>query len=132
MTFRNLMIAETLVSLGFGLVYLFYPQMLIDDYLVDKTPLNSTGQTIALHYGTLMVSVGIAAWFSRNAQPSVGRRALLIITCLSCLLVCIISFYLLSKGIETSAIIWTVIIPLAFMGGWAGWLLSNEAGLDLK
>lgn len=132
MTFRNLMIAETLVSIGFGLVYLFYPQMLIDDYLVDKTPLNSTGQTIALHYGSLLITIGFVQWFARNTQPSGARKSILFIPLLSNLFVVIISIYCLSKGIETSAIIWTVIIPLALMSGWAGWLLSKEAGLDLK
>ncbi len=130
MNFKNLMIAETLVSIGFGLVYIIYPQYLVDDYLVDKTGLNSTVKIIAMHYGALLITVGILQFYCRNAQPSFARKAILFIPLLSNFSVVLISFYSLSKGIENN-MIWTVIIPLLFMSGWAAWLLWKEKDLKL-
>ncbi len=130
MNFKNLMIAETLVSIGFGLVYIIYPQYLVDDYLVDKTGLNETAKLIAMHYGALLITVGILQFYCRNAQPSFARKAILFIPLLSNFSVVLISFYSLSKGIENN-MIWTVIIPLLFMSGWAAWLLWKEKDLKL-
>ncbi len=131
MNFKNLMIAETLVSIGFGLVYIIYPQYLVDDYLIDKTGLNSTAKIIALHYGTLLITIGMLQFYCRNAQPSFARKAILFIPIFSNLFVVLISFYGLSAGIENN-MIWTVIIPLLFMSGWATWLLWKEKDLKLE
>lgn len=130
MTFRNLMIAETLISVGFGLVYIFFPQYLVDDYLVDKTGLNSTAKIIALHYGTLLITVGILQFYCRNAQPSFTRKAILFIPLLSNFFVVLISFYGLSQNIENAAI-WQVIILCGAMSAWAAWLLWKEKDLNL-
>ena len=130
MNFKNLMIAETLVSIGFGLVYIFFPQHLVDDYLVDKTGLNSTAKIIALHYGTLLITVGILQFYCRNAQPSFARKTILFIPLLSNFSVVLISFYALSTNIENN-MVWTVIILCVAMSTWAAWLMWKEKDLNL-
>jgi amino acid permease len=131
MNFKNLMIAETLVCFGFGLIYIFFPQYLIDEYLTDKTGLNDTVRIIGMHYGSLMLCIGILQFYCRNAQPSFARKAILFIPLLSNFFVVLISFYGLSANIENN-MIWTVIVPLLFMSGWAGWLLWKERDLKLS
>lgn len=131
MTFRNLMIAETLVCFGFGLIYIFFPQYLIDEYLIDKTGLNDTVRIIALHYGSLMLCIGILQFYCRNAQPSFARKAILFIPLLSNFFVVLISFYGLSANIENITI-WQVIILCGALSAWAGWLLWKEEDLSLS
>ena len=125
------MITETIVSFGFGLIYIFYPQYLVEEYLVDKTGFNDTARIIGLHYGSLMCTVGIIAWLARNAQPSIARRSITLLTCLSCIWVIFISFYALANHLETEAI-WLTIIILAIMATWAGYLLWKEKDLSLN
>jgi hypothetical protein len=130
MNFKSLMIAETLVCFGFGLIYIFFPQYLIDEYLIDKTGLNDTVRIIAMHYGSLMLCIGILQFYCRNAQPSFARKAILFIPLLSNFFVVLISFYGLSKNIENAAI-WQVIILCGAMSAWAAWLLWKEKDLNL-
>lgn len=131
MTFKNLMIAETLVCFGFGLIYILYPQYLIDEYLIDKTGLNSTVKILAMSYGSLLIALGILQWYCRNAQPSFARKAVLFIPLLSNFFVVLISFYGLSAGIENN-MIWSVIILCGALSAWAGYLLWKEQDLNLS
>ena len=124
------MIAESLVCFAFGLIYIVYPQYLNDEYLIDKTGLNSTVRAVGLNYGSLMITIGILQWYARNAQPSFARKAILFIPLLSNFFVVLISFYGLSANIFNNAI-WQVIIMCGVLSVWAGYLLWKEKDLNL-
>ena len=130
MNFRNLMIVETITCLVFGLLYFLAPQFLVDEYLVDKTGLNSTAKLVDWHYGSLLITAGIMMWVCRNARPSMARFAILFLPVLSNLFIVLISVYALTAGIETNMIL-TVIVLCGVMGVWAAILLRKEQALVL-
>lgn len=124
------MIVEAITCVAFGLLYFLAPQFLVDEYLVDKTGLNSTAKLVDWHYGSLLITIGIMQWVCRNARPSMARFAILFLPVLSNLFIVLISIYALTTGIETNMIL-TVIVLCGVMGVWAAMLLMKERGLVL-
>ena len=75
MTFRNLMIVSTVISLGFGVAFVLMPALLASLYGLGLTP---AGTVMARLLGVEISGYGLLAWLLRNASDSEARRAILL------------------------------------------------------
>ena len=49
-----------------------------DKIVVDQLTLDASGAVMARMVGALLVGIAVICWFARNADPSVGREALVL------------------------------------------------------
>lgn len=129
MSAKNYFIAQAIISLTFGLVLTFVPELLGKLYLADPSWLNDGAKFIANCFGTLLISVAVAYWATRNAGVSIGRRALLIVAFLSNLFLAIATTKAILTNVETSAA-WGTVIQTLIFGTWSGLLLMKEKVIE--
>jgi hypothetical protein len=128
MTVRNLFIFNAIICILFALPLIFAPQILADMYTVEKTIIDGGIAVIVRAYGSLMLALGIALWFSRNAKPSIGRRGLLILILVANIPLVINYLHGILTGIEKNEA-WGIVILTTVLAAWAGLLLSKEVNL---
>jgi hypothetical protein len=75
MKFKTLMIIKAIVCLCFAPVLLFFPEQLLS--LLD-TSFGSGAALTAREYGATLVGNFLLAWFGRNAETGVARRAIIL------------------------------------------------------
>jgi hypothetical protein len=125
MTAKNYFIADAIISLIFGVVLTFIPDYLAKLYLTNPSWLNEGAKVVAECFGTLNISFAVAYWSARNAGPSRGRRALLIVGFFANLFLVIVTAKAIFSNVETNAAWATVVQTLAFTA-WSGLLLMKE------
>jgi hypothetical protein len=125
MTVRNLFLVDTLVLLGFGLPMMISPQILVDLYLTDTTPLTLTDVFIFRLYGLLLTSNGVLVFAARNAQSSIARKALLLSVIISGVGSSILHLMSFMQGLE-KPLGWGTVLITAVLGIWALMLYLKE------
>ena len=75
MTFKNLMIIKAVVCLGFGILLVFVPGVLMD-FL--GTSLGPGGTFLGRVYGASLFGTLMLTWFGRNVAESEARRPILL------------------------------------------------------
>jgi hypothetical protein len=75
MTFKTLMIIKAIVCICFAPLLLFFPEQLLN--LLD-TSFGSGAALTAREYGAALVGNFLLAWFGRNAETGVARRAIIL------------------------------------------------------
>ena len=125
MTTKNLFIVSSLVAFAFGLPLLFAPQAIIDMYAADKSTLSGIALHVSRCYGALLIAFGIGGFMSLNAEPSYGRRGLLVITTINAALAMILNIVAINNGVQNS-LAWLTVVTLVVITAWAGLLLSKE------
>lgn len=73
LTFKNLAIGNTIISLLFGIGFVLMPKDILDMYDVKLT---DSGNHIAQLFGAALVTIGIIVWFIRDMQPSSARQGI--------------------------------------------------------
>jgi hypothetical protein len=131
MTVKNLFIFSSVVALAFGLPLLFAPQAIIDMYAIDKSALSGIDVHVSRSFGGLLTAFSIAGFMSYNAEPSYGRRGLLIITVVNAGISTILNILAIMNGVQNS-LAWLTVVAVAVIAVWAGLLLSKEKVADLK
>jgi hypothetical protein len=74
MRFKTVMISKAVVCLGFGLMLLFVPKLLLD---ILGTSYGSGAALTARTYGAALIGMLFLTWLARNAEDSVARRAII-------------------------------------------------------
>ena len=75
MTFKNLMIFKAVVCLGFGIILVFVPGVLMD-FL--GTSLGPGGTFLGRVYGASLIGTLMLTWFARYATESEAQRPILL------------------------------------------------------
>ena len=73
LTFKNLAIGNTIISLLFGIGFVLMPKQSLEMYDVELT---SSGNHIAQLFGAALITIGIIVWFIRDMQPSSTRQGI--------------------------------------------------------
>jgi hypothetical protein len=122
MKFKTLMIIKAIVCLGFAPVLLFFPEQLLS--LLD-TSFGSGAALTAREYGAALVGNFLLAWFARNAEAGVARRAIILDLFVYDAIALVATFTLqLSGGL--SLLGWGVIFIYLFFAVGFGYVLSQE------
>ncbi|HOY20662.1 MAG TPA: hypothetical protein PLC89_25345 [Haliscomenobacter sp.] len=127
MSFKNLAIVDAIVFLGFGLPMLISTSILTDLFLARPEDLNESVEFLFKLFGIPLTGLGVLSILIRNAQPSLGRQAFLVLTVITGLGSAIVHIYGITQGLEKSSGWGTVIITIV-TGIWAIMLLSKEKG----
>ncbi len=102
MNTRNLFTAIAVICLLFGLTLTFAPNYMGSQYLTNRAWVNPATMMVGQGYGSLLVATAIACWYMRNAGPSVGRKAMLLLLLVSNLALIVIHTLAALNGVETS------------------------------
>ncbi len=131
MTLRNLFIFNAVVNLLFGATLVLFPMILVDMYLVDSSQATAALLVIARAYGGLILGLGVALWSARNAQASLGRRALLqMVVVANAIAAAVYVFAILTNVYNSMG--WNIVAINVVLTVWGGSLLAKEMGLELK
>lgn len=122
MKFKTLMIIKAVVCLCFAPVLLFFPEQLLN--LLD-TSFGSGAALTAREYGATLVGNFLLAWFARNAEAGVARRAIILDLFVYDAIALVATFTLqLSGGLNLLG--WGVIFIYLFFAVGFGYVLSQE------
>ncbi len=125
MTTKNFFIYQFLLNASFGIGLLLMPQMMVDMYGTDKTPVTGSFEVVARAYGSLLTVFGIFGWTMRPSEPSLIRYNFFLITLLAGVLALIIHIRAMLQGVENS-MVWVIILSVGLLTVWSGLLLSKE------
>jgi hypothetical protein len=75
MTFKNFMIIKAIVCLGFGIILVFVPGVLMDFLGASLGP---GGTFLGRVYGASLFGTLMLTWFGRNVAESEARRPILL------------------------------------------------------
>lgn len=131
MTLRNLFIFNTVINVLFGIPLLFVPKLLVDMYVVDAAQATPATFIISRAYGSLILALGIALWSARNAQASLGRRAILQLVVVANAIVAVVYSYAVLAGVYNT-MGWSIVAINVVLAAWGGSLLVKEMGLELR
>jgi hypothetical protein len=125
MNTKNYFTFEAVICLLFGITLTFTPDYLGREYFTDPTWINNGTKLVAQGYGTLLLACAVANWSCRNAELSVGRRALLLLAVVSNVLLLIVHPMAIMSNIET-AFTWGTVLICLISAIWGGMLLMKE------
>ena len=131
MTTKNLFIVSSLVALAFGVPLLFAPQAIIDVYSADKSTLTSIATHVCRVYGGMLIAFAIGGLMAQNAEASLARRSLIIVTVINAGLSMILNALAVVNGVENN-LGWLTVLTLVVITAWSGLLLSKENVASLK
>ncbi|MFN8357947.1 MAG: hypothetical protein U0Y10_26030 [Spirosomataceae bacterium] len=131
MTLRNLFIFNTVINLLFGVPLVLAPKLLVDMYFVDPSQATAALLVVARAYGSLIFGLGVALWSARNAQASLGRRAILQMVVVANAIVAAIYTYAVLTNVYNS-MGWSIVAINVTLAAWGGSLLAKEMGFELK
>ena len=131
MTLRNLFIFNTVINVLFGIPLLFIPKLLVDMYVVDAAQATSATFVISRAYGSLILALGVALWSARNAQASLGRRAIVQMVVVANAIVAVVYSYAVLAGVYNN-MGWSIVAINLVLAVWGGSLLAKEMGLELQ
>jgi hypothetical protein len=92
----------TIIAIGFGIPLLFFPQLMIDIYAVQKTEVTGILDLASRGYGSLLIALGIACFAIRNTQSVQVRRAFLLMLAISNPLTLIVHIRAIMQNTENS------------------------------
>lgn len=75
MKLSSLLLAKAIISIVAGLALLLLPSAFMG---LAGVTLDASGVVMARMVGALLVGIAVICWFARNADPSVGREALVL------------------------------------------------------
>lgn len=131
MTLRNLFIFNTVINLLFGVLLVLAPMILVDMYVVDPSQATAALLVISRAYGSLLLGLGVALWSARNAQASLGRRAILqMLVVANAIAAAIYIFAVLTNVYNSMG--WSIVAINVTLTVWGGSLLAKEMGYELK
>lgn len=131
MTLRNLFIFNTVISVLFGVPLVLAPMILVDMYLVDPSQATAGLLVIARAYGGLILGLGVALWSARNAQASLGRRAILQMVVVANAIAAAVYIYAVLAGVY-NGMGWSIVAINVVLTVWGGSLLAKEMGYELQ
>jgi hypothetical protein len=122
MKFKTLMTIKAIVCLGFAPVLLFFPEQLLS--LLD-TSFGSGAALTAREYGAALVGNFLLAWFARNAEAGIARRAIILDLFVYDAIALAATFILqLSGGLNILG--WGITFIYLFFAAGFGYVLSQE------
>lgn len=131
MTLRNLFIFNTVINLLFGVLLVLAPMILVDMYVVAPSQATAALLVISRAYGSLLLGLGVALWSARNAQASLGRRAILqMLVVANAIAAAIYIFAVLTNVYNSMG--WSIVAINVTLTVWGGSLLAKEMGYELK
>ena len=119
MTLRNLFIFNTVINLLFGVPLVLAPKLLVDMYFVDPSQATAALLVVARAYGSLIFGLGVALWSARNAQASLGRRAILQMVVVANAIVAAIYTYAVLTNVYNS-MGWSIVAINVTLAAWGG------------
>jgi hypothetical protein len=131
MTTRNFFIYQSIANLTFGIGLLLAPQMMVDAFGGQKTEITGTLEIVARGYGSLLMSLGIAAYLMRKAKFSLAMYAFLVASFVAAILVIIIHVRAILRGDENS-LGWLTVLLIGIIAAWSGMLISKEKRATLE
>lgn len=125
MKFKTLMIVKAIICLSLGIPILFFPEFL---YGLFGIQLSGIAQTYpAREYGASLFGNLLLAWIGRNAENSVGRRAIVTALFVYDAIGFVITLLLALSG-KANPLIWgPVLIYLAIALGFGYFLVKPTA-----
>lgn len=125
MKFKTMMIIKAIVCLAFGILILFFPTFL---YNIFGIKLSGVGATYpAQQYGASLFGNLLLALLGRNAEESIGRKAITWALFVYDAIGFVISLILALSG-QVSALIWGVVVLYLFLAlGFGYFLLKPSA-----
>jgi hypothetical protein len=122
MKFKTLMIIKAIVCLCFAPVLLFFPEQLLN--LLD-TSFGSGAALTAREYGATLVGNCLLAWFARNAEAGIARRAIMLDLFVYDAIALVATLVLqLSGGLNSLG--WSIVVIYLFFAAGFGYVLSQE------
>ena len=125
MNVKNLFTATAIINSLFGILLIFAPTMMTQEYLTNSSLENDATVFLGRLLGSVLISIGIAGWIARNTGPSIARRALLILTSIGSLGNCIIHIIAITGNVEKS-FAWGTVLLAIILTIWGGQLLMKE------
>lgn len=125
MKFKTLMIIKAIICLSLGIPILFFPEFL---YGLFGIQLSGIAQTFpAREYGAALFGNMLLAWIGRNAEESIGRRAITWALFVYYAIGFVVTLILALSG-QANALIWgPVLIYLLVSLGFGYFLLKPTA-----
>ncbi|MBD2701751.1 hypothetical protein IC229_13960 [Spirosoma sp. BT702] len=124
MNIKNLFSTVSLICLSFGVTLAFFPDYIGNQYLTDPSWINPGAKLVAQGYGTLLIAFAVACWYGRGAEPSLGRRAMIVLILLSDLALVIVHSLAIINKVETP-IAWVTVFISVVLTVWSGMLLRQ-------
>jgi len=116
MSVKNLFIATGIVTLFFGVMLMFFPDVLARSVLID--PSMSAGQkALGTNYGVVLVAIGLGLLAARNSVSSAARRGYVIQITVSGLVLAGYDIHDIVSGVCKSAE-WGVVAIVGILGLW--------------
>ena len=105
--------------------------ILVDMYVVAPSQATAALLVISRAYGSLLLGLGVALWSARNAQASLGRRAILqMLVVANAIAAAIYIFAVLTNVYNSMG--WSIVAINVTLTVWGGSLLAKEMGYDLQ
>jgi hypothetical protein len=125
MTAKTVFTLHAIVCIIFSVQLIFMYDMMVQQYDVSPLPIGGGTIVAARSYGFLMLAVAIAFLYARNAAPSVGRKALLLLGILANIPLIFIYTHAVMANIE-KPIGWGIVVICTVLAGTAGWAFFHE------
>ena len=121
MNFKNLMIIKSLVSLGFGILMLAIPDILLSIFGAN---LNDGGMFTAREYGAALLGNACLCWIARNSIESTALKAIIVALFVYDLVGCVMTALTVIYGILNPLGWLIVFIYLFFTVGFGYFLIK--------
>ncbi|SFB28946.1 hypothetical protein SAMN04515620_1363 [Collimonas sp. OK607] len=112
LNFQGLAILSALVFLVLALTWMLAPDLLLSDWGVEFT---SSAGLVSRRAAALYAGIAVMLFSARNAEPSVGRSALIKGVVVACFMLAALGVLEFKAGNATPRILIAVFIELAFM-----------------
>lgn len=129
MTVKNLFIATGIVTLFFGIMLMFFPDVLAKSVLTDPA-MSASQKALGTNYGVVLVSIGIGLFCARDSMPSAARRGYVIQITVSGLVLAGYDIHDIMSGVCKSAE-WGVVAIVGLLGLWGLMKLLKERSASL-
>jgi len=122
MTFKNLMIIKAVVCLGFGIILVFVPGVLMD-FLGSS--LGPGGTFLGRVYGAGLFGTLMLTWFARTAAESEARRPILLHLFVYDAIGLIVTVLAVISGV-LNALGWSIVAVYLLITLGSGYLLTTK------
>lgn len=125
MNCRNLFTAVAVVCTFYGLTLIVAPEDMAHQYLTNPVWINDGLRLLAQLHGAFLLAFALTCWYVRNAEPSPGRRAMLLLLLLSNSAFVVVHLVAMSRGVETP-FGWVPVMISGAVAGCSGRLFRQE------
>lgn len=123
MTFRKLLIIKAVVCLGFGILLLLIPGVLLE---ILGGSLGAAGKFTAREYGAAMMGTLLLTWFARNVKAPDARKAILLDLLVYDLIGVVITVMVVISGV-LNALGWAIVGVYLFFSVGSAYVLKQQA-----